>query len=75
MPLTARELAVLAVLASDLTSSEIGRELHLSPNTVKTHLRSIYGKLGVSSRRDAVRRARAEGLVPGGAPCPLCGHL
>jgi LuxR family maltose regulon positive regulatory protein len=49
------ELRILRLLASQLTLREIGRELYLSTNTVKTHTRSIYRKLGVSSRADAVK--------------------
>jgi LuxR family maltose regulon positive regulatory protein len=54
------ELRVLRLLASDLTKREIGCELLLSTNTVKSHIRSIYRKLGVSSRQDAIRAARAK---------------
>ena len=42
---------------------EIGEALYLSPNTVKSHLRSIYRKLAVGTRRDAVHRARRLGLL------------
>ena len=62
-PPTPAELAVLRLLATDLSQREIGSELFLSVNTVKTHARNIYGKLGVSSREDAVRRANALGLI------------
>jgi len=62
-PPTPAELAVLRLLATDLSQREIGGELFLSMNTVKTHARNIYGKLGVSSREDAVRRANALGLI------------
>ena len=57
-PLTERERTVLRYLASTLSTAEIARELYLSVNTVKTHQRSLYRKLGVASRRDAVHRAR-----------------
>ncbi len=57
------ELAVLALLATDLTQREIGKELFLSLNTVKTHTRSLYRKLGTSSREDAIRRAATLGLL------------
>jgi LuxR family maltose regulon positive regulatory protein len=57
------ELAVLQLLASDLSQREIGLELYLSLNTVKTHTRRLYRKLGVSSRETAVRRAAALGLL------------
>jgi LuxR family maltose regulon positive regulatory protein len=52
------EQRILRLLASDLTLREIGRELYLSLNTVKTHTNAIYRKLGVSSRADAVRAGR-----------------
>ncbi len=57
-PLTERELAVLRLLRSQLTLREIGLELGLSRNTVKTHVQAIYRKLGVSSRSEAVQRGR-----------------
>jgi LuxR family transcriptional regulator, maltose regulon positive regulatory protein len=58
------ELAVLRQLASDLSTREIGGELFLSANTVRTHARAIYRKLRVSSRADAVARAGELGLLP-----------
>jgi LuxR family maltose regulon positive regulatory protein len=61
-PLTERERAVLRLLRGTLSTREIGRELYLSGNTIKTHTRSIYRKLGVSSRRDAIERGRELGL-------------
>jgi len=63
LPLSESELAVLRFLPSHLTNEEIGAALFLSVNTVKTHLRSAYRKLGVRSRRDAVALARRRGLV------------
>jgi LuxR family maltose regulon positive regulatory protein len=63
-PLSEREQAVLALLPSLLTAREIAAELTVSVNTVKTHIRSIYAKLSVAGRRDAVQRARARGLLP-----------
>ena len=56
--LTAREEAVLRLLPSGLSAREIGGELGISHETIKTHTKSIYRKLGASSRRDAVARAR-----------------
>lgn len=53
------ELAVLRLLASELSAREIGSRLFLSANTVRTHTRAIYRKLGVNSRADAVARATA----------------
>jgi LuxR family maltose regulon positive regulatory protein len=61
-PLTGREEAVLRLLGGTLSLREIGRELYLSGNTIKTHTRAIYRKLGVSSRCDAVQRARESGI-------------
>jgi len=57
------EFAVLRLLATDLTQREISEQLYLSLNTVKTHVKTIYRKLGSSSREDAVRRARVAGLI------------
>ncbi len=62
-PLSESELAVLRLLPGTLSNREIGAELFISLNTVKTHLRNIYAKLGASSRRDAVSRARELGLI------------
>jgi LuxR family maltose regulon positive regulatory protein len=56
--LTDRELAVLRLLSSELTLREIGTELFVSHNTVKTHSRSVYRKLAASNREEAVNRAR-----------------
>jgi ATP/maltotriose-dependent transcriptional regulator MalT len=58
-----REVAVLRLLATDLSQREIGAELYVSLNTVKSHTRSVFRKLGVASRADAVERARALGLI------------
>ena len=63
-PLTERELAILAVLPSMASNVEIAEDFFVSVNTVKAHLKSVYRKLGVSSRRDAVRRGRELGVVP-----------
>ena len=63
LPLSESELAVLRFLPSHLTNEEIGEALFLSVNTVKTHLRSAYSKLGVRSRREAIALARHRGLV------------
>jgi ATP/maltotriose-dependent transcriptional regulator MalT len=57
------ELRVLRLLASDLTQREIGAELYLSLNTIKSHTRSIFRKLGASSREQAVARARELELI------------
>ena len=55
--LTAREVEVLRLLAEGLPDAQIAERLFLSPYTVKAHLRSIYGKLGVASRSAATRLA------------------
>jgi len=62
-PLTAAEVRVLQFLPSHLTFPQIGEHLFLSGNTVKTHALSIYRKLGVASRHDAVTSAQVLGLV------------
>ena len=61
--LSERELTVLRLLASDLSQREIGSELYISLNTVKGHTRSIFRKLGVSSRAEAVARGRELHLI------------
>jgi LuxR family transcriptional regulator, maltose regulon positive regulatory protein len=61
-PLTEREIAVLRLLRGTLSLREIGQELFVSPNTVKTHAQSVYRKLGVSTRHDAIRRGRELGV-------------
>ena len=60
---TPGELAVLRCLASELSQREIGAQLYLSLNTVKTHTRELYRKLGVHSRSAAVTRAATLGLL------------
>jgi LuxR family transcriptional regulator, maltose regulon positive regulatory protein len=62
-PPSAAELAVLRLLATDLSTREIGKRLHLSPNTIRSHTRALYHKLGVHSRTDAIARATALGLL------------
>jgi two-component system nitrate/nitrite response regulator NarL len=61
--LTSREREVLRLLSEGHTNGEIGGRLYLSPETVKTHVRRIYKKLGVSDRASAVRVALNQGLV------------
>ena len=61
--LTDRELSLLRFLPSHLTNAEIARECFMSVNTVKTHLKRIYAKLGVGSRAATVERARLLGLL------------
>jgi LuxR family maltose regulon positive regulatory protein len=62
-PLTERELEVLDGLGRRLSNKEIAEELAISPLTVKRHASNIYGKLGVASRRQAIRRADEAGLL------------
>jgi LuxR family transcriptional regulator, maltose regulon positive regulatory protein len=62
-PPTPAELAVLKLLATDLSKRQIAQELFVSPNTVKTHSRNLYRKLGASSRTEVVRRAGEVGLL------------
>jgi LuxR family maltose regulon positive regulatory protein len=57
------ELAVLRGLAAGLSRREIGQQLYISLNTVKTHIRELYHKLGASSQAEAVARAEALGLL------------
>jgi LuxR family transcriptional regulator, maltose regulon positive regulatory protein len=63
--LTAAELRLLPLLSTHLSLPEIGQELFLSRNTIKTEANSIYRKLGVSSRSQAVTRSRELGLLDG----------
>ena len=61
--LTAREIAVLRLVAQGLTDAQVAEKLVLSPRTVSTHLTSIYGKLQVNSRSAATRFAVENGVV------------
>jgi LuxR family maltose regulon positive regulatory protein len=66
--LSESEIRVLRYLPTNLTAPEIARELYVSPSTVKTHIRHLYGKLGTHRRAAAVESARALGLLaPSGA--------
>lgn len=58
VPLSERELNILRYLVGSMTTAEIASALYISVNTVKTHQRAVYQKLGVSGRREAVHRAR-----------------
>lgn len=62
-PLSARELEVLQLLATELDGPEIAQRLFVSLNTLRSHTKSIYTKLGVNSRRAAVRSGRERGLL------------
>jgi LuxR family maltose regulon positive regulatory protein len=63
--LTTAELRLLPLLTTHLSVAEIGQDLFLSPHTVKSVTKSIYRKLGASSRSEAVTRARERGLLDG----------
>jgi LuxR family maltose regulon positive regulatory protein len=62
-PLSKRELEVLRLIAAHMSRTEIARELFISVNTVRSHIKNIYGKLGVHKRKDAIQRARDLGLL------------
>jgi LuxR family maltose regulon positive regulatory protein len=63
--LTAAELRLLPLLSTHLSAREIAAELFLSPNTIRTEMKSIYRKLGASTRNQAVAQSRAVGLLEG----------
>jgi len=63
-PLSQRELEVLHLIALGRTNQEIARQLIVAPGTVKAHTASIYRKLDVANRTEAVRRARDLGILP-----------
>jgi len=71
-PLTARELEVLRLAATGIPVEGIAEHLFVSPNTVKTHLTHIYGKLGVRGRSDAIRAALHCGCLN---PADICPHM
>ena len=54
---------MLRLLDGDLPVSELGKLLYVSPSTIRSHIKSIYRKLGVSSRKDAVEQAYARKLI------------
>jgi DNA-binding NarL/FixJ family response regulator len=62
-PLTTRELEVLHLVVQGSRNSDIGHRLSISVKTVETHLTSIYGKLGVQSRAEAIALAQKQGLL------------
>jgi LuxR family maltose regulon positive regulatory protein len=66
-PLSQGEIRVLRYLPTKLSAPEIADQLYLSVNTVKTHMRHLYDKLGAHRRHEAVEQARALGLL---APSP-----
>jgi LuxR family transcriptional regulator, maltose regulon positive regulatory protein len=61
--LTERELDVLKLFDSDLTTQQIAQRLYIAPSTVRTYIKSIHRKLGVSSRKEAVKQAHSRGLL------------
>ncbi len=65
-PLSAREREVLGYAAGMLNTAEIAASMYVSVNTVKSHFKSIFRKLGVSHRGEAVRLAQQAGLLPSG---------
>jgi two-component system nitrate/nitrite response regulator NarL len=61
--LTPREFEVLQLISEGLSAPDIGKRIHLSPTTVKSHLHKLYEKLGVSDRAAAVAEAMRRGLI------------
>jgi LuxR family maltose regulon positive regulatory protein len=61
--LTERERDVLRLLGGELSTRQMAQSLYVSPNTVRTQIKSIYRKLGVSSRKEAVEEGHARGLI------------
>ena len=76
-PLSQRELQVLRLLDGELSGPDIARALFISPNTLRTHTKHVFTKLGVTSRREAVARARQRGLLepPAGSASHPAGHI
>jgi LuxR family maltose regulon positive regulatory protein len=62
-PLSERELEVLRLLSAGLSNPDIAQELYIATSTVRSHLKSIYSKLNVHKRWDAVQRAEELGLL------------
>ena len=62
-PLSDRELTVLRYLTSRLDATEIANALYISVNTVRSHIKAIYRKLGVTTRAEAVRHGESLGLI------------
>ena len=62
--ISTRELDVLQLIAAGRSNKEIAAQLHVSPNTVKTHAANLFEKLEAKRRTDAINKARELGLVP-----------
>lgn len=62
--LTPREYEILGLLAAGQSTKEIARQLEISPNTAKTHIASVYQKLEVQRRTQAIHKARELALIP-----------
>ena len=62
-PLSTREVATLNLIAQGLSNKEIARNLAIAPETVKSHVKHVFIKLGVEKRAQAVARAQSLGLV------------
>ena len=62
-PLTERELEVLRLIAQGLTYEEVAQRLIVSLNTVRYHVKGVYGKLGVDKRMAAIEQAKTHGLL------------
>jgi LuxR family transcriptional regulator, maltose regulon positive regulatory protein len=73
-PLSGSEIRVLRYLPTNLSAPEIARELSVSPNTVKTHIRHLYAKFGTHHRAEAVELARALGLLAPARTAPASQH-
>ena len=69
-PLSQSEIRVLRYLPTNLSAREIAGELSVSLNTIRTHMRHIFAKLGVHRRTEAVARARALGLLASSSRMP-----
>ncbi len=63
LKISERELEVLQRLAAGQSNKEIARDMAISPNTVKTHVANLFGKLEVKRRTEAIRRARELGMI------------
>lgn len=62
--ISARELEVMALLAQGSSNKVIARKLEISPNTVKTHTKNLYEKLGAQNRTEATNKARELQIIP-----------